>query len=344
MRENYSNEPEQSASGIHNVKTGIATTCFLTLPVISDDVVVEFVSPYDKSMLNFGLYLYENGMIEDNGQSVSVAIQDGVNQWMRGLIEGYDEINEFRASIGCREENILKIEISNDMEDSTIHNISGLLELHKKNKRLAWIILRSLEFCWKIYPVMTPHGLFELICMQEWLGFENEENAVKEMLADGLDYDEIEILSSRDVYKVIPKWSVKAGSANWDNLVDKFESENIGINEKRAFQLSLEIKKMEDSLLKLGCESVSIFNERGCDGFFSMCIFSEFENNSMEYQVINNLYHNKMQMGEDEDFIEIDFDPDVGIGIVESTLKIAGNLRKNVLELMGIIKGFENGM
>lgn len=333
---------ERNKTGCHEDDRSserVVTTCFLTLPEISEEVRTEYVSDYEKEFMNLGMKLYEKGHIKDTGQSISEAMRDGVDNWMRSMIPEVDDIKEFGMGIVSNSEDELTLVMGNEIQDASIHNISGLLDIHKKNKRLAWILLRCLEYTRNIFPVLTPNEFFWLVSRIEWMGEYDEKYAIEEAIADGMGLDEIEIVRKKDVYKRFPRWSIEAGVADWDKLLSGIDEKSLSREEIEMLELAKKIKDDCFSSLKSEEENGIIDSRNELMSYYAMSLFSDLEDvRTLEYRIINNLHVTNMEGGGEECDIEFDFNAEKDIDGIEAILKMLNKTRKNVLSLLKMME------
>ena len=183
-----------------------------------------------------------------------------------------------------------------------------LESLRRRNPPLAWLVLSVLEDTSTLLPIMTPDWFVQLVEHTQWMGDADESSVIAEYLADGVNLDDINVLTRKEVFKVLPHWANRACHAISGSVRRRVI--RCPLNDADTSLLAL-VDQMQDLIQSLGIEQEFIRNHRTISGnsFAALLFFDDGDAGGLFYRVLDDFYRNQSEGDSETYLMRIAFNP-----------------------------------
>lgn len=285
-----------------------APAAVLTLPSLSKEIPTGFTKDTDNKILQFGMGLYEKGLlVDEKKKSLHDIICDGVRKVLSyepkkiscGVAICFpDEYSETKAN-----PDDLCIDFYCPLEEMGIIKIGKVADLRKRNPALAILILRKLTQVSWFLPVLTPVDFMELVERYEWMGEPDEESVIQQMVDDNVQESEIDVVRMKDVYRYYPKWSIKAcynrSRFLWKRAISRANDEDQEIL-GALFALDAALMEIMQDTAEMDMA------ERNFSGMYTgFLTFMDYNDNRLAQRILDEHYRVMMESGEGDYMIRL---------------------------------------
>ena len=297
----------------------IAPASVLTIPDIAKTIPCRFTDTCQPLYREFGKRLLEIGYLEDpSDKTLPTIIQEGWSRYVADLSEKPFSHLLFQVSVGegdtyawgdGMEDGQLGLHFWCDLTEAPALSVKSHLEaLRRRNPPLAWLVLSTLEKTSGFLPIMTPDWFMQLVSQSQWMGEADETAILEEYLAEGVDIDDVDVLTHESVFKVLPFWAYRACHANADSV--RRRSARWPLHDTDAHLLS-HLDHLLEVIHDMKTEKDFLDNHRSISGsaFASMLFFDDGDVGGLFFQVIDDFYRQQAEGDSATYLMRIAFDP-----------------------------------
>lgn len=297
----------------------IAPSTILTIPDIDKLVPVRFTESCHSLYREFGKRLMELGTLEDEStKTLPTIIREGWSHYVASLSDKPFSRLHFQVTVGKGDPytygDSLDVEQLGlyfwcDLTDAPVSIVKDRLEgLRRRNPPLAWLVLSVLENASTLLPVMTPYWFVQLVEHTQWMGDADESLVISEYLADGVNLDDINVLTREEVFKVLPHWASRACHAISSSLRRKVT--RCPLNDADAGLLAL-VDQIQDLTQSMEAEQDFIRSHRSISGdsFAALLFFDDGNAGGLFYRILDDFYRNQAEGDSETYLLRISFNP-----------------------------------
>ena len=303
----------------HYASVPIAPASVLTIPDIAKTIPCRFTDTCQPLYREFGKRLLEIGYLEDSsGKTLPTIIYEGWSRYVADLSDKQFSHIHFQVSVGegdsyawgdGMDDGQLGLHFWCDLSEAPALSVKKRLEtLRRRNPPLAWLVLSTLESASTFLPIMTPDWFMQLVSQSQWMGEADETAILEEYLAEGVDVDDVDVLTRESVFMVLPFWANRACHANSDGVRRRIS--RWPLNDTDA-HLLFHLNHLQDLLHGLEAENDFLDNHRSIPGntFASMLFFDDGDVGGLFYRVVDDFYRQNSEGDSATYLMRIAFDP-----------------------------------
>lgn len=345
-------ESVQSTWQTHYATVQNAPAAVLTIPDIGDTVPCLFTETYQPLYREFGKRLLEIGYLEDEtDKTLPTIIQEGWSRYVAALSDKTFSRLHFYVSVGQGdpytygdglEDEQLGLHFWCDMTEAPPLAVKTRLEnLRRRNPPLAWLALSVLDKASLFLPIMTPNWFLGLVSHTQWMDEDDETVIVNEYLAEGVDMEDVHVLTRETVFKALPPWAYRASYTKPERVRHKIA--RWPLDEQDTLLLS-HLDNLQDLLHTLEAEKDYLDSHKSVSGttFASLLFFDDGDVGGLFYQVLDDFYRQESEGGSPTYLVRLAFNP-ADPRQTEQTLRVmrvifrVAEILEEVLTLIGDI-------
>ncbi len=303
----------------HYAPVPITPASVLTIPDIAKNIPCRFTDACQPLYREFGKRLLEIGCLEDSsGKTLPTIIQEGWSRYVADLSEKPFSHIHFQVSVGegdyyaygdGLDDGQLGLYFWCDLTEAPALSVKNRLEsLRRRNPPLAWLVLSTLERVSVFLPILTPDWFMQLVSHSQWMGEADETGILEEYLAEGIDMDDVNVLTRESIFKVLPFWAYRACRANSDSVRRRIP--RWPLNDADAHLLS-HLDHLLELIHDMKTEKDFLDDHRSISGytFASTLFFDEGDVGGVFYQVIDDFYRQQAEGDSETYLVRVAFDP-----------------------------------
>lgn len=341
----YNTARQALLSAIPNAPAPVLN-CGLSLPTVSAGIPVRFDQESEEPFRILGKQLLHMGipMENDDGKDLEAIIEQGMQHALLHRC-GIPDISMLYVSMESSNTSlafhspeadsiVLRFELPLD-EAQPYSMQPGIQALRNVSPALAWYFWSVCESAARILPILTPSWFMSMVQHFEWMGEENEERYIQEMLMDGINQDEIHVVKRADVERLL-QWSYRACLAKPQRVRKHIPFDTLTRHHKQICELL-------DRCLSLstGIMATTLYSDKHATGWHLAVLpfMDDASRGGLYYQILDMAYRSTMEDVEDSFLFSLIFHPnaDESLEPVFAYLAQVAQLWNLVLELFAFV-------
>lgn len=313
-------ESVQTTGQAHYAPFQNAPAAVLTIPDIGDMVPCVFTETCQPLYREFGKRLLEIGYLEDEtDKTLATIIQEGWSRYVAALSAKTFSRLHFYVSVGQGdsfaygdglEDGQLGLHFWCDMTEAPPLAVKTRMEnLRRRNPPLSWLVFSVLEKASLFLPILTPSWFFGLVSHTQWMDEDDETGIMEEYLAEGVDMEDVHVLTREALFKVLPPWAYRACYSNPERVRHKIA--RWPLDEQDTLLLS-HLDDLHGLLHTLEAEKDYLDSHKSISGttFASLLFFDDGDVGGLFYQVLDDVYRQGSEGDSPSYLVRLAFNPE----------------------------------
>lgn len=272
---------------------------FLSLPKLGEEVVATYRNELDLDLLELGKRMLKNGIpLEDTPKkSLLKILEEGLQ---KALQPHYAEITH-ASMVVTANEHAAELTVFSEMDAApSYYTRKKMDDLRSISPPLAWYFWNTMEYASSVIPLLTPNWFMAIVSYVEWMGSENEEEYILEMMSEDIPEDEIDVIRLKDIEsRVVRPWELRASGIKSQNIYRVRQRVHVS----DAYQpLLKDLDQLRDTVQRIHEHPAYGHLSSGQNHFAIMPVL-DGNDHGLWYRVIDNMYQNMMQGDNEEEFL-----------------------------------------
>ncbi|MGK9451983.1 PRTRC system protein F [Acidithiobacillus caldus] len=318
----------------------------LSLPTVSENIPVRFDQETEEVFRALGKQMFRMGIPMENDDSKD--LEDIIEQGMQHALLhrcGIPDISMLHVSMQSSDTALawhhpeagsilLRFQLALD-EAPPYRMQPGLEALRKASPALAWYFWSVCEKAARILPILTPSWFLDMVRHYEWMGEENEDLYIQEMVDAGAHPDDIAVVKRADVERVL-QWSYRACLANPYRVRKHIPFDSLTRANKRVCELLDRCLSLSTGILV-----TTIYGDHHNVGqqYAVLPFMDDARRGGLYYQILDTAYRSLMEDQEGDFLFSLILHPDADESLdpVFAYLTQIAQLWNLVLELFALV-------